>query len=217
MKNAKTINKLSAYLLLISLLVTSTALFAQRIVESGERSAGFRFATDDSVNQPVIHYQQNIQMLAGIDDRPSLQVFGNGRVLVHYPVYMKKTGDYEMQLDEAELVNLIQNLSANGIMEFDEKKLREKIKGRKKALKAKGQFYEISDAVETIVDITLDEYQKNNKSKKIKNFHKQFRWKNIEHDAARYKHDSEIIKANNSVTHFKGLMKDKRLLKRGQQ
>lgn len=215
MKNAKAINKLSAYLLLIPLLVTSTALFAQMIVDSGEQSAGFRFATDDAVNQPVIHYQQNIQMLAGTDDRPSLQIFGNGRVLVHYPVYMKKAGDYEMQLDEAELVNLIQDMSGNGIMEFDEKKHKGKIKGHKKALQAQGQFYEISDAVETVVDITLDEYQKNKKSKKIKNFHKQVRWKNIEHDAARYKHDSEIIKANNSVTHLKGLMKDKRLLKSG--
>lgn len=210
-------NRFYSVLLTVLLLLNASGVCAQKIVNSGEQSAGFRFATDDSVKQPVIHYQQNIQMLTGIDDRPSLQVFGNGRVLVHYPVYMKKAGDYEMRLDEAELVDLIQSLSGNDIMEFDEKKLREKIKGRKKALKAQGQFYEISDAVETVVDITLDEYQKNNKSKKIKNFHKQVRWKNIEHDAARYKHDSEIIKANNSVTHFKGLMKDKRLLQSGQQ
>jgi hypothetical protein len=213
MKSAKIIKKLSAYLLLIPLLVTSSALFAQRIVESGDRSAGFRFATDDAVSQPVIHYQQNIQMLAGIDDRPTFKVYGSGRVLVHYPVYMKKAGDYEMQLDETELVALIQSLSSNGLMAFDEKKVKEKIKGRKKAAKAKGQFYEISDAVESVVEITLDEYQENKKSKKIKNFNKRIKWKNIEHDAARYKDEAEITKANSSILQFRTLMKDSRLAK----
>ena len=213
MNSSKTIKKLSACLLLIPLLVTSTALFAQRIVESGDRSAGFRFATDDTVNQPVIHYQQNIQMLAGIDDRPTFKVYGSGRVLVHYPVYMKKAGDYEMQLDETELVALMQSLSSNGIMTFDEKKVKEKIIGHKKALKAKGQFYEISDAVENVIEITLDEYQENKTSKKIKKFHKRFTWKNIEHDALRYKDEIEITRANSSVEQFRTLMKDRRLVK----
>jgi len=213
MNSSKTIKKLSACLLLIPLLVTSTALFAQRIVESGDRSAGFRFATDDTVNQPVIHYQQNIQMLAGIDDRPTFKVYGSGRVLVHYPVYMKKAGDYEMQLDETELVALIQSLSSNGIMTFDEKKVKEKITGHKKALKAKGQFYEISDAVENVIEISLDEYQENKTSKKIKKFYKRFTWKNIEHDALRYKDEIEITRANSSVEQFRTLMKDRRLIK----
>ena len=210
-------NRFYSVLLPVLLLLSTSAVCAQKTVESGEQSAGFSFATGVAAIEPVIHFQQNIQMLAGINDRPTLQIFGNGRVLVHYPVYMKKAGDYEMQLDEAELVALIQSLSGNGLMTFDEKKVKEKIKQHKKASKAKGEFYEISDAVESVIDISLDEYQENNKTEKIEKFHKQFRWKNIEHDAVRYKHDSEIVKANNSVTHFTGLMKDKRLLKSERQ
>ncbi|MCK5665428.1 MAG: hypothetical protein KAI17_18195, partial [Thiotrichaceae bacterium] len=161
--------------------------------------------------------QQNIHMLSSITDRPSLSIFGDGQVIVHYPVYMKKAGDYEMWLDDAELVNLIRALSSDGIMDFDEKKVKEKVQSYKKTLKAKGQFYEISDAVETIVDIYLDEFQKNKASKKMKNFHKKFKWKNIEHDAARFKHDIDIIKANNSIENLNVLMKDERLLKRQKQ
>jgi len=134
-------------------------------------------------------------------------------VLVHYPVYMKKAGDYEMQLDETELVALIQSLSSNGIMTLDEKKVKEKITGHKKALKAKGQFYEISDAVENVIEISLDEYQENKTSKKIKKFYKRFTWKNIEHDALRYKDEIEITRANSSVEQFRTLMKDRRLIK----
>lgn len=197
------------------LLLVSPVMFAQKVVESGVNSAGFSF--NEKSSEPVIQYRQHIYMLAGIDDKPTLQVFADGRVVAHYPVYMKKAGDYEMQLDEAELEALIQSLSSNGLMVFDAKKVKDKIKQHKKAEKAKGQFHAISDAVESVIEIKLDEYQENNKAKKIEKFHKQFRWKNIEHDAARYKHDSEIIKANNSVTHLKGLMKDKRLLKSGRQ
>ena len=197
------------------LLLVSPVMFAQKVVESGVNSAGFSF--NEKSSEPVIQYRQHIYMLAGIDDKPMLQIFADGRVVAHYPVYMKKAGDYEMQLDEAELEALIQSLSSNGLMVFDAKKVKDKIKQYKKAEKAKGQFHAISDAVESVIEIKLDEYQENNKAKKIEKFHKQFRWKNIEHDAARYKHDSEIIKANNSVTHLKGLMKDKRLLKSGRQ
>jgi len=197
------------------LLLVSPVMFAQKVVESGVNSAGFSF--NEKSSEPVIQYRQHIHMLAGIDDKPTLQIFADGRVVAHYPVYMKKAGDYEMQLDEAELEALIQSLSSNGLMVFDAKKVKDKIKQHKKAEKAKGQFHAISDAVESVIEIKLDEYQENNKAKKIEKFHKQFRWKNIEHDAARYKHDSEIIKANNSVTHLKGLMKDKRLLKSGRQ
>ena len=197
------------------LLLVSPVMFAQKVVESGVNSAGFSF--NEKSSEPVIQYRQHIYMLAGIDDKPTLQIFADGRVVAHYPVYMKKAGDYEMQLDEAELEALIQSLSSNGLMVFDAKKVKDKIKQHKKAEKAKGQFHAISDAVESVIEIKLDEYQENNKAKKIEKFHKQFRWKNIEHDAARYKHDSEIIKANNSVTHLKGLMKDKRLLKSGRQ
>ena len=214
MDRYKVINYSSISLLLLFLVFSTTALFAQKIVESGEQSAGFIYATDSDGTEPIIHYQQNIDMLSSITDKASLSVFSDGRVLVHFPVYMKKTGDYEMRLDDVELKHLIKSLSDNGIMDFDEKKVKTKVIAYRKSLKDKGQLYAISDATVTVVDIKLNEYQKNNKSKKIANFHKQFKWKNIEHDAARYKRDTDITKANNSIIQLKGFMHDARLIER---
>lgn len=203
---------------LLVLLLNSPVLLAQKVVGSSAQEAGFSFSNkripDLAAAEPVIHYQQNIHMLSSVNDRPSLKIYGDGRVQVHYPVYMKKAGDYEMQLDDKELVTLIRSLSSNGVLDFNEKKIKEKIIANKKALKAKGQFYAVSDAVETIVDIKLDEYQKNNRSNKIQNFAKRFKWENIEHDAARYKNESALLKANNSITHLNDLMKDARLIRR---
>jgi len=209
---------------LLALFLSPAVLFAQTVTvpaadKSSERSAGFSF-TKNSVNtkadvlvEPVIHYQQNIHMLSSVDDRPSFQVFGDGRVIVHFPVYMKKAGDYEMQLDEGELINLIRTLSSNGVLDFDEKKIREKRKADKKALKAKGQFFAISDTVETIVEIRLDEYQRNKSEKKISNFYKKFNWDNLEQDAIRYKNTKELTRANQSISDMQNLMKDARLVK----
>lgn len=205
-------------LFLSFLVLHSPVLLAQKIVESNAQEAGFRIASDDAQEldtlAPVISYQQHIHMLSAVNDRPSLKIFGNGLVQVHYPAYMKKAGDYEMQFDDAELIALIRSLSANGIMDFDDKKIKEKIVQNKKALKAKGEYYAVSDAVESIIDIKLDEYQKNNRSQKIQNFKKQFKWENIEHDAARYKNESALSKANKSIMHLNDLMKDARLIKK---
>jgi hypothetical protein len=215
MYHLKVIHRISTALLLVLSLSHAPVLFAQKIIESSEQSAGFVYATDESVSEPVIHFQQNIDMLAGTDDRVSLQVFGNGRVLVHYPVYMKKAGDYEMQLADRELVALIGELAKDGIIDFDETKVKQAVSEEKKSARAKGELYAVSDAVETVIVIRLDEYQKNSFSPKIKKLKKTFRWKNIEQDAAHYKNNKAILKANDSVAKIKGLMNDQRLLKKG--
>ena len=204
--------------LLLPLLLAASDAYAQKKVISGIDSAGFVIAaqgtsSDSKADEPVIYYQQNIQMLADIKDRISMSIFSDGRVFVHYPVYMKKAGDYEMQLDEPELLTLIQSLSGNGVLDFDEKKVKEKVQAVKNARRAKGELFVISDAVETVVDIRLDEYQKNKTSKIIKKFHKQFRWKNIEQDAVHYKNIAEIASAYRSVKHLQTMMQDKRLVK----
>lgn len=128
---------------------------------------------------------------------------------------MKTSGDYVMQLSEAELVDLIQSLSENGVLDFDEDKVKTNIRSKKKELRKSGQLYAVSDVVETVIEVRLDGYQKNNSAKRKKDFHKRFQWKNIEHDARRFKQQREIVDANRSAQSLKGLMKDKRLAKQG--
>ena len=214
---------LLALLLAISLaLVTVDTAQAQKRVPAGNDSAGFSFSTGSvnaagrlvSPGEPIISYRLDIAMLAGIDDRPTITVYGDGRVTVHYPVYMKKAGDYEMQLEEDELVSLVQSFSANGVLDFDGKKVKQKIREKRDQRRAKGQLYAISDSTETIIDVRLDEYQKDRSAKAVKRFHKRFRWTDIEHDARRYPQQREIVDANRSVQRLRGLMKDHRLVRR---
>lgn len=213
------IKVINSFVVVISLglLLNAPAVFAQKQVASNVHSAGFRFDAIATTSQPIILYQQNIELLSGIDDRPTFRVYGDGRVLVHFPPYMKKAGDYEMRLDDAELIELVRNLSVNGVLDFDEKTVKEKLRADENKLKARGQFHEISDAVETVVEVRLDEYQKNTTQKRVKNFTKQFHWKNLEQDAVRHKDKSEITRANKAVRTLDGLMHDQRLVNKRSQ
>lgn len=190
---------MSTCLLLVSLLVGTTDVYAQKNIKSTEQSAGFSLATGNATSEPVIHYQQKVQMLSAADDRLSLSVFGNGHVLVHFPVYMKKAGDYELWLSQPELVQLIQGLSSNGIFDFDHAR----VKGEKNSfdlkMKAKGQLHHVSDDLEIIVDIRLQNYQKTASSPVQPNLVKRFSWKNLQQDARYYKNNQSIQSAAKAI------------------
>ena len=55
-------------------------------------------------------------MIANPDPTPFVRVYGNGRVVVHYPDYMKKAGDYELELSEEEIESLLQSFSDQSLL-----------------------------------------------------------------------------------------------------
>ncbi|QFU74633.1 hypothetical protein EY643_02605 [Halioglobus maricola] len=55
----------------------------------------------------MLAYSETPAMLGNADPTPRIRVYSNGRVLVHFPVYMKKAGQYELWLSEAELEQLL--------------------------------------------------------------------------------------------------------------
>lgn len=57
--------------------------------------------------------------LANQDPTPLISIFGDGRVLVHYPVYTPKAGEYELWLQPLELKNLLLSLLAKGVATFE--------------------------------------------------------------------------------------------------
>lgn len=184
---------------------------ATKSIVSDSRSAGFRFSAD--AVRPLLHYQQHVHLIAGTDDRVDIKVFGNGRVDVHVPVYMKRAGDYTLQLDDAELMALMRSMSSKGLMDFDKEKVKQRRDSKMQAMRQRGELYTISDAMDSIVDIQLDEYQRNNRSKKIKAFSKRFKWKNIEQDAKRFNDVPAITDADAALRQLRALMRDPRLVR----
>jgi hypothetical protein len=209
-------NQSLSFTLLLVLTIYCSGAQAFRSVDSTQSTAGYRFNDSAANTQPVIVFRQHVHMLADVDDRLTMTIHGDGRVLVHYPVYMKRAGDYEMQLDKEELVSLLSAMAANGVMDFDAEKTRERIRGKRRAIHVrakagKAELFEISDAVDSIIDVRLDEYRRNSAAAVNKNFSKRFHWQNIEHDARRFSDEQAIVRASRSVTDLRRLMKDARL------
>ncbi len=94
------------HLLAVCLMAVASTASAQPV---------FSYPADPGV--VIISYSETPLMLGNPDLTPRIQVFGDGRVQVHYPVYMKKAGDYELYLSPEEIQQLLQVLS--GVFSFD--------------------------------------------------------------------------------------------------
>lgn len=177
--------------LLLTVLLAMTGVQAQGPGQAG--AAGqpqFLFPAQAEV--PVIEYRLVHHMLADQDPDPLLRIYGNGRVHVHFPVYMKKAGDYEYQLSESELNALLRSLSQDGVIDFDHAAVTAERKQMEDQQRAAGELHYISDTTETIIDIRLNEYRRHPGARRIRNLYKRFSWKNLEQDERRFPQSNAI-------------------------
>lgn len=112
----KSRSPISAGLLVLALLVPlDVGTVAAQEGEPGEVVTYARGA-----EEVVVSYLEALGEIEDEDPGPSLKVYGDGRVLVHYPAYMKRAGDYELQLSDSELDALMRSLVSKGVLDFNE-------------------------------------------------------------------------------------------------
>lgn len=161
-------------------------------------SPQFQFSAASA--KPVVEYTLVHQMLAAPDPEPLLRVYGNGRVHVHFPVYMKKAGDYELQLSPAELGSLIRTLARDGVIDFDPAAARNTVQQlEEQRRESGGSLSYISDSTVTVIDIALDRYQSTPSTRAITNLRKKFVWKNLQHEARSYPQSQALRRAASSA------------------
>lgn len=78
--------------------------------------------TRDS-DKPVLELSYSGGMIANPDRTPFVRVYGDGRVLIHRPLYMKKAGDYTLKLSQKELDNLLATFAEEELLNIDEGRL----------------------------------------------------------------------------------------------
>ena len=193
-------------LALFSLCHGALSLAAGNPDATGAAQPAFQFSTTSS--EPLIEFNLVHHMLAQPDPTPLLRVYGNGRVHVHYPAYMKKAGEYEMYLNRGQIIELLRMLSDNGIMDFNEAAIKAERRQLETARRnATGEIFHISDDSDTHIDIRLKQFQRAGTSRPINNFTKQFRWRNLKSDVARYPGSASITKAANATATLEALCK----------
>lgn len=74
------------------------------------------FAND---SQLLLEYQREFSLIAETDNSVDIQLFADGTVDVHYPFFMRLSGDYRYQLSRSEIDTILNNLQQLGIDQFD--------------------------------------------------------------------------------------------------
>lgn len=165
------------------------------------------FEYTETAAELVIAYNLVHHMLAEPDPEPLLRIYGNGRLHVHYPAYMTKAGDYELQLSQPELRSLLRALASDGIIDFDRaatRYQRQQVDAQQRA--ASGTMFYISDSSDTVIDIRLNEYQKGPGTARILNLKKRFSWPDLQQDARRFPQLREITNANKAAQRLETLL-----------
>ena len=153
-------------------------------------------------------------MLAEPDPEPLLRIYGNGRVHVHYPAYMTRAGNYELQLSQPELRTLLRALATDGIIDFDPaatRYQRQQFDAQQRA--ATGTLFYISDSSDTVIGIRLNEYQKGPGTARVLNLKKRFIWPDLKQDARRFPRLREITNANKATQRLDTLLQSADLVK----
>lgn len=109
---------------------------------------------DTSPTALVLQYTETHTGLAQNDPTPRLRVYGDGRMLVYFPPYMKRSGTYETYLTPAELDALLQTLLEQGVMDFDTRSIQRAVQeSRVRARTSTSSFFAVSDPTLTRLEV----------------------------------------------------------------
>jgi hypothetical protein len=125
----------------------------------------------------------------------SVKVYGDGRVEVHYPPYMKRAGDYTLQLEQEELRSLVRSVAGRGLVEFDPDAIRaakrRSADDRRALRRARGATGPpppqiSSDGTVSRLELRLRRYRKPGAAAEVRDVRKQIRWHGLRSDARRH-------------------------------
>ena len=176
--------------------------------------AAGRFAYAQTADAVVIQYREVLGEIEDPDPGPSLAVYGDGRIAVHYPRYMKRAGDYADRLSPAELRALVSSLVSKDLMDFDaeaaHRRKAELEASRRAAAKAAGEpeLYQVFDRSTVEVEIRLERYRPAGAApdEEQRDVYKRIRWKGLRPDAKRYREHASIQKLAEADRELRALL-----------
>ena len=161
------------------LMILATALFCSLPLRA--------VAATNTVETAMVQLRVTPSMIANPDPTPFLRIYKSGRAVVHYPRYMKQSGDYELMLTEAELKALLDSLYDNGIMTIDIDALKS-ARSRQVASEpdvASGPY--AHNFATTVLELNVDSYDPPGATKaRLQNVSRKITWRDLERDARRH-------------------------------
>ena len=157
-------------------------LFAASVWLPAQQSApDLAFPADP--NYLLLSFTYIHSMLEDPDSTPLMQIYGDGRVHVHYPVNMQRSGDYELELGNLELRQLLLSLAETGVMNFDAQDVGQLRQQEVERLEQQNIMVHISDPTEMVIEVHFEWYKPPGTSIQYDNFQKSIRWGNVAQEA----------------------------------
>ncbi len=170
-------------------LITTLGVITLTVSSSAETGSSAappaHFAWNRDPAAVVVSYREIWSELAEQDPTPLIRVFGDGRVLVHYPIYTNKAGDYELWLKPLELEDLLSSLLANGLATFEPEAMEGLKKSNEQRLKAAlaaqvpTEVFVVADESSSVFELNLTAVDSGELQRKIS-------WPGLRSDAERY-------------------------------
>ena len=181
--------------------------------DSNTVQAMFEYSVDPRT--VVVSYTHILGGIGDTDRGPSLKIYGDGHMVVHYPSYMKKAGEYTLELTRGEMNRLLRSLTAKKVMEFDPQAIRRsKLEADAATKNAQGTLYSESDAPTTAIEIRLTRYTPAGSfAQEILNVNKKISWTGLRSDAKRYPNVEAIRDLRSAEQELQALMKHQNLKK----
>ena len=151
----------------------------------------------------VLRYSESPVMILG-DDPFNIEIFGDGRVRIHYPRTMKKAGDYEFYLSDKELQQLFDNAAESGVLDFDEISARRDLLYAEQQAKETGLVHYRSDGMDTELEFSVEHYVDRQGRQPLRTLKKQVRWSKLLGHSKSY----PGIKSLKNLTDFKRRVKN---------
>ena len=124
--------------------------------------------------------------IRGADDTPLVRVYGDGRVAVHFPGYMRRAGDYELKLSEGAMQELV-GAAVEAIVPFDYSATASQVLALRTAERDRGQIVSVSDAATTILEVRFERYRPAGAAQDVRDGVKRVVWKGLADDAGRFR------------------------------
>lgn len=203
------------FVMLLSAL--STPLFSDEA--NNLSSATVEYSSDPETL--LISFHEVYPELANQDPTPLVRVFGDGRVVVFHPSYMKQAGQYEMVITRGELQDLLLELTPV-LTEFDASHVKQQKQAANELLWAAATnpedltLYIDADAEISVFHLNIDSYKPNGlHAETISKQTIEKSWRGLRFDARDYPGlDSiqSLMKAQNTL---KALTRRKELIRVG--
>lgn len=181
--------------------------------------SGARVVYDADARREIVAMREEVGELRDSDAGPSVRVFGDGRILVHYPKYMKLGGDYEAKLAPEEVDDLVRAVVDGGVTEFDPVATKQQRVAAQRAKRAvTNAVYEESDPSVTEIAIDLFEVQAPSSSgakRAAGRVQRRVRWPALSRDARQFPDLAAVQGLNDVRTRLGALMERGDLVRSG--